>query len=77
MNTTILIFYTYLIGCILFYIFLQLNYIFSLIEEIEFDSAFGCIIGGLIASFFWPIFVICALLDWMDGAHYKHKHKYK
>lgn len=77
MDTTILILYTYLTGCILFYIFFQLNYIFSWIKEIELGSALGCIVGGLFVSFFWPIFVICALLDWMDSTHYKHKYKYK
>ena len=77
MSTIIL--YTYLIGYILFYIFFQLNYIFSWFKGLELDDAFDCIFIGLFISLLWPLFIIgipfVKLLKWMDDVHNKHKYK--
>ena len=77
MSTIIL--YTYLIGYVLFYIFLQLNYMFSWFKDIEPDDAFDCVFMGLFASLFWPLIVIIGpitkLMVWMDDVHNKHKYK--
>ena len=77
MDTIIL--YTYLIGYILFYIFFQLNFMFSWFKMIEMDNAFGSIFGGLFVSTLWPIIVIfylgVKLMLWMDDMHHKHKYK--
>lgn len=77
MGTIIL--YTYLIGYILFYIFFQLNYMFSWHKGIELDDAFESIFFGLFLSSFWPLFIIAfpvgKLLAWMEDVHHKHKYK--
>ena len=76
-----IIIYTYLIGYILFYIFFQLNYMFSWFEELEMNEAIDAVFWGLPISLFWPIIVIIGLaikiMLWMDNVHYKHKYKHK
>lgn len=71
--------YTFFTGYILFYIFFQLNYIFSWFKEIELDDAFDCIFMGMFISLFWPLFIIVGLIiklmTWMDDVHRKHKYK--
>ena len=75
MSTIIL--YIYLAICVIVYIFIQLNYMFTWFKSPMFDDAFTCIFLGLFVSFFWPLFaIVCLVMNlaaWMDDVHDKHK----